>query len=173
MSSQVTGPSLLTLAGLVSRSLSSHALAALAEFHAEKDAHEKTFEKLRTGAAPRAGAGLGVVEPEDEDPVAEDADDQPLSMAAFTEDWNESQFWVRKTTCTNNTLSCSFLAPFGSGGGDRWHGMAWHRDRLLGYSLCLCVRSWGIYYVLAWPWHYNFMILTSWKETHTNMGLTT
>ncbi|KAH7212365.1 putative N6-adenine methyltransferase-domain-containing protein [Fusarium oxysporum Fo47] len=79
-------------------SLSSHALAALAEFHAEKDAHEKTFEKLRTGAAPRAGAGLGVVEPEDEDPVAEDADDQPLSMAAFTEDWNESQFWFLDET---------------------------------------------------------------------------
>ncbi|KAF5548463.1 NADH-ubiquinone oxidoreductase 40 kDa subunit mitochondrial [Fusarium napiforme] len=80
------------------RSLSSHALAALAEFHAEKDAHEKTFEKLRTGAAPRAGAGLGVVEPEDEDPVAEDADNQPLSMAAFTEDWNESQFWFLDET---------------------------------------------------------------------------
>jgi hypothetical protein len=74
-------------------------LAALAEFHAEKDARVQTFEKLRTGAAPRAGAGLGVVEPEDEDPIAEDADDQPLSMAAFTEDWNESQFWVRKTRC--------------------------------------------------------------------------
>lgn len=72
-------------------------MAALAQFHAEKDAHERTFEKLRTGAAPRAGAGLGVVEPEDDDPIAEDADDQPLSMAAFTEDWNESQFWVRKT----------------------------------------------------------------------------
>ncbi|KAF4334557.1 NADH-ubiquinone oxidoreductase 40 kDa subunit mitochondrial [Fusarium beomiforme] len=79
-------------------SLSSHALAALAEFHAEKDAHEKTFEKLRTGAAPRAGAGLGVVEPEDEDPITEDADDQPLSMAAFTEDWNESQFWFLDET---------------------------------------------------------------------------
>ncbi|CAG2011884.1 unnamed protein product, partial [Fusarium graminearum] len=79
-------------------SLSSHALAALAEFHAEKDAHEKTFQKLRTGAAPRAGAGLGVVEPEDEDPVAEDVDDQPLSMAAFTEDWNESQFWFLDET---------------------------------------------------------------------------
>ncbi|GKU02678.1 nadh-ubiquinone oxidoreductase 40 kda mitochondrial [Fusarium langsethiae] len=79
-------------------SLSSHALAALAEFHAEKDAHEKTFQKLRTGAAPRTGAGLGVVEPEDEDPVAEDVDDQPLSMAAFTEDWNESQFWFLDET---------------------------------------------------------------------------
>ena len=74
-------------------------MAALAEFHAEKDAHERNFEKLRTGAAPRAGAGLGVVEPEDEDPIAGDADDEPLSMAAFTEDWNESQFWVRKTRC--------------------------------------------------------------------------
>ncbi|CEI40126.1 unnamed protein product [Fusarium venenatum] len=79
-------------------SLSSHALTALAEFHAEKDAHEKTFQKLRTGAAPRAGAGLGVVEPEDEDPIAEDVDDQPLSMAAFTEDWNESQFWFLDET---------------------------------------------------------------------------
>ncbi|WZH46522.1 Protein-lysine N-methyltransferase EFM5 [Fusarium acuminatum] len=79
-------------------SLSSHALAALAEFHAEKDAHEKNFEKLRTGAAPRAGAGLGVVEPEDEDPVTEDVDNEPLSMAAFTEDWNESQFWFLDET---------------------------------------------------------------------------
>ncbi|KAF5677287.1 nadh-ubiquinone oxidoreductase 40 kda mitochondrial [Fusarium heterosporum] len=79
-------------------SLSSHALAALAEFHAEKDAHEKTFEKLRTGAAPRAGAGLGVIEPEDEDPIAENADDEPLTMAAFTEDWNESQFWFLDET---------------------------------------------------------------------------
>ncbi|KAL6923826.1 hypothetical protein FSHL1_001075 [Fusarium sambucinum] len=79
-------------------SLSSHALTALAEFHAEKDAHEKTFQKLRTGAAPRAGAGPGVVEPEDEDPIAEDVDDQPLSMAAFTEDWNESQFWFLDET---------------------------------------------------------------------------
>ncbi|KAJ4118672.1 Protein-lysine N-methyltransferase efm5 [Fusarium equiseti] len=79
-------------------SLSSHALAALAEFHAEKDAHERNFEKLRTGAAPRAGAGLGVVEPEDEDPITGDADDEPLSMAAFTEDWNESQFWFLDET---------------------------------------------------------------------------
>ncbi|KAM6518049.1 Protein-lysine N-methyltransferase efm5 [Fusarium solani] len=35
-------------------SLSSHALAALAEFHAEKDAHRKTFEKLKTGVAPQS-----------------------------------------------------------------------------------------------------------------------
>ncbi|EEU35042.1 uncharacterized protein NECHADRAFT_37472 [Fusarium vanettenii 77-13-4] len=69
------------------RSLSSHALAALAEFHAEKDAHRKTFEKLKTGAAPRAGAVPGV-----------DPDQQQLSMAAFTEDWNESQFWFLDET---------------------------------------------------------------------------
>ncbi|KAI6748459.1 hypothetical protein HG530_015495 [Fusarium avenaceum] len=92
------------LTWFVCRSLSSHALAALAEFHAEKDAHEKNFEKLRTGAAPRTGAGLGVVEPEDEDPITEDVDNEPLSMAAFTEDWNESQFWLHFT--------------FGYGGGD-------------------------------------------------------
>lgn len=95
----ITCPSLLTW--FVCRSLSSHALAALAEFHAEKDAHEKNFEKLRTGAAPRTGAGLGMVEPEDEDPITEDVDNEPLSMAAFTEDWNESQFWVRKQNAGN------------------------------------------------------------------------
>ncbi|KAF5008809.1 hypothetical protein FDECE_4922 [Fusarium decemcellulare] len=80
------------------RSLSSHALAALAEFHAEKDAHRKTFEQLKTGAAPRAGAGAGVVEPGDEDDTEEDPDQAQLSMAAFTEDWNESQFWFLDDT---------------------------------------------------------------------------
>ncbi|KAJ3528849.1 hypothetical protein NM208_g10018 [Fusarium decemcellulare] len=79
-------------------SLSSHALAALAEFHAEKDAHRKTFEQLKTGAAPRAGAGAGVVEPGDEDDTEEDPDQAQLSMAAFTEDWNESQFWFLDDT---------------------------------------------------------------------------
>ncbi|KIL94457.1 hypothetical protein FAVG1_03021 [Fusarium avenaceum] len=99
------------LTWFVCRSLSSHALAALAEFHAEKDAHEKNFEKLRTGAAPRTGAGLGVVEPEDEDPITEDVDNEPLSMAAFTEDWNESQFWLHFT--------------FGYGGGDSFSVGFW------------------------------------------------
>ncbi|KAM5366380.1 hypothetical protein ACJZ2D_010571 [Fusarium nematophilum] len=81
-------------------SLSSHALAALAEFHAEKDAHRKTFEKFKAGAAPRAGARPVVGEPggDDEDDTEEDPDQQPLSMAAFTEDWNESQFWFLDET---------------------------------------------------------------------------
>nr|XP_036582330.1 nadh-ubiquinone oxidoreductase 39 kda [Colletotrichum truncatum]KAF6790990.1 nadh-ubiquinone oxidoreductase 39 kda [Colletotrichum truncatum] len=55
--------------------LSSHALAALAEFNAEKDAHQEKFEKLKAQAEANAAGGA------------------PLSMEAFTEDWNESQFW--------------------------------------------------------------------------------
>ncbi|PNY26732.1 Protein-lysine N-methyltransferase EFM5 [Tolypocladium capitatum] len=54
--------------------LSAHALAALAEFKAEKDAHQAKFDTLQ--AEVEAGA--------------------PLSMEAFTEDWNESQFWVSR-----------------------------------------------------------------------------
>ncbi|KAM5341641.1 hypothetical protein ACJ41O_014672 [Fusarium nematophilum] len=85
---------------VLDESLSSHALAALAEFHAEKDAHRKTFEKFKAGAAPRAGARPVVGEPggDDEDDTEEDPDQQPLSMAAFTEDWNESQFWFLDET---------------------------------------------------------------------------
>lgn len=55
-----------------SRTLSAHALAALASFNAEKDEHAQKFEKLKAAAEA----------------------DGPLSMEAFTEDWNESQFWV-------------------------------------------------------------------------------
>lgn len=55
------------------RTLSAHALAALAEFNAERDAHQSKFEELKAQAE----------------------DDAQLSMTAFTEDWNESQFWVR------------------------------------------------------------------------------
>jgi hypothetical protein len=121
-------------------------LAALAEFHAEKDAHEKTFEKLRTGAAPRTGAGLGAIEPEDEDPIAEDVDNEPLSMAAFTEDWNESQFWVRKQDAGNmarNESVAQLHFTFGYGGGDSFSVSFWE-------PAWARVMSWGIYYVLAW-----------------------
>ena len=52
--------------------LSSHALAALAEFNAEKDAHQSRFNDLKA----QAGEVLHT------------------SMRDFTEDWNESQFWV-------------------------------------------------------------------------------
>ncbi|KAK0384222.1 hypothetical protein NLU13_8310 [Sarocladium strictum] len=56
--------------------LSAHALAALAEFNAEKDERAKRFEKLKAAAEA----------------------DGPLSMDAFTEDWNESQFWYADET---------------------------------------------------------------------------
>ncbi|KAI0122310.1 N(6)-adenine-specific DNA methyltransferase [Daldinia grandis] len=62
-------------------SLSSHALAALQEFYGERDARVDKFEKLKS--------------------VAEDervAVSQPLSMDAFTEDWNKSQFWYSDET---------------------------------------------------------------------------
>lgn len=58
------------------RVLSSHALDALKEFYADRDVHAKKFEKLKEEAEENAAAG------------------QPLSMEAFSEDWNESQFWV-------------------------------------------------------------------------------
>ncbi|TDZ35115.1 Protein-lysine N-methyltransferase EFM5 [Colletotrichum spinosum] len=60
--------------------LSSHALAALAEFNAEKDAHHEKFEKLKAQAEANAAGGGA------------------LSMDAFTEDWNESQFWYSDET---------------------------------------------------------------------------
>ncbi|POR33950.1 Protein-lysine N-methyltransferase EFM5 [Tolypocladium paradoxum] len=56
--------------------LSAHALAALAEFKAEKDVHQAKFAELQAEAEANA----------------------PLSMEAFTEDWNESQFWYSDET---------------------------------------------------------------------------
>ncbi|KAL2210520.1 hypothetical protein CC79DRAFT_1394757 [Sarocladium strictum] len=58
--------------------LSAHALAALADFNAEKDEHAKKFEKLKEAAEA----------------------DGPLSMDAFKEDWNASQFWYSEETAT-------------------------------------------------------------------------
>ncbi|OAA49506.1 hypothetical protein NOR_01429 [Metarhizium rileyi] len=52
--------------------LSGHALAALAEFNAERDAHQFKFDRLK----------------------AQGEEDAQLSVEAFTENWNESQFWV-------------------------------------------------------------------------------
>jgi len=55
--------------------LSGSALGALKEFYADRDARLKQFEDLKA--------------------VAEDeAEGRVLSMDAFAEDWNESQFWV-------------------------------------------------------------------------------
>lgn len=81
------------------RTLSSHALDALKEFYADRDARAKQFEQLKAEAEDKAataaqgqgesgGGGGGASAP------AESKLKYPLSMEAFTEDWNESQFWV-------------------------------------------------------------------------------
>ncbi|UNI17305.1 Protein-lysine N-methyltransferase efm5 [Purpureocillium takamizusanense] len=57
--------------------LSAHALAALAEFQAEKQDRKAKFDRLRAEA---------------------EEDDVPLSMDAFAEDWNASQFWYSDET---------------------------------------------------------------------------
>ena len=56
--------------------LSGSALDALKEFYADRDARQKAFEDLQTAAEENATKGA------------------LLSMDAFAEDWNESQFWV-------------------------------------------------------------------------------
>ncbi|KAF1977264.1 N-6 adenine-specific DNA methyltransferas-like protein 2 [Bimuria novae-zelandiae CBS 107.79] len=60
--------------------LSAGALEALKEFYGERDAREKQFEDLKT--------------------QAEDEFKGKLSMEAFTEDWNASQFWYCDDTAT-------------------------------------------------------------------------
>lgn len=59
-----------------SSSLSSSALEALKDFYADRDAREKQFEDLKAQAEDQADGNA------------------VLSMDAFTEDWNASQFWV-------------------------------------------------------------------------------
>ncbi|KJZ76184.1 hypothetical protein HIM_04266 [Hirsutella minnesotensis 3608] len=65
--------------------LSAHALAALTEFNAERDEHRARFDRLQAEAEANA----------------------PLSMEAFTEDWNESQFWYSDETA--RTLAMELL----------------------------------------------------------------
>ncbi|KAF2751664.1 hypothetical protein M011DRAFT_463174 [Sporormia fimetaria CBS 119925] len=55
-------------------------LAALQEFYGERDSRQKQFEDLKT--------------------KAEDEFEGKLSMEAFTEDWNASQFWYNDETAT-------------------------------------------------------------------------
>lgn len=71
--------------------LSPFALEALGSFYNERDAREKQFEDLK-------------VQAEDE------FDQKQLSMDAFAEDWNASQFWVGWTVChENDNLRLSWL----------------------------------------------------------------
>lgn len=64
--------------------MSSSTLDALKAFYAERDAHSEKFAKLQVEAEERLVAGG----------VGDSANQGPLSMDLFTEDWNESQFWV-------------------------------------------------------------------------------
>ncbi|KAI1469427.1 N(6)-adenine-specific DNA methyltransferase [Daldinia caldariorum] len=66
--------------------LSSHALAALQEFYGERDARADKFEKLKAATEDQHDAAAAAA--------------QPLSMDAFTEDWNASQFWYSDETAT-------------------------------------------------------------------------
>ncbi|KAL2024763.1 hypothetical protein VTK56DRAFT_5584 [Thermocarpiscus australiensis] len=63
--------------------LSSSTLNALKEFYAERDARAEQFAKLKAQAEEQHAAAS-----------------QPLSMDAFTEDWNESQFWYSDETAS-------------------------------------------------------------------------
>ena len=58
------------------RVLSGSALDALREFYTDRDARQKQFEDLKAVGEESASSSL------------------PLSMNAFQENWNESQFWV-------------------------------------------------------------------------------
>ncbi|KAF2466680.1 uncharacterized protein BDR25DRAFT_336271 [Lindgomyces ingoldianus] len=62
--------------------LSAGALDALKEFYSERDSRQKRFEDLKTQAEDDFGGNA------------------KLSMEAFTEDWNASQFWYNDETAT-------------------------------------------------------------------------
>ncbi|PKS10871.1 hypothetical protein jhhlp_002628 [Lomentospora prolificans] len=62
--------------------LSDHALAALAEFNAERDAQVQEFERVKAIAQ------------------AERARDTSFSIESFTENWGRSQFWYTDETAT-------------------------------------------------------------------------
>ncbi|KAL2170434.1 hypothetical protein VTG60DRAFT_4920 [Thermothelomyces hinnuleus] len=63
-------------------SLSSTTLNALKEFYAERDSRAEQFAKLQARA----------------DALHAAAEEKLLSMDAFAEDWNESQFWYADET---------------------------------------------------------------------------
>ncbi|RFU24224.1 hypothetical protein B7463_g12120, partial [Scytalidium lignicola] len=67
------------------RVLSTSALDALQEFYSDRDARLKAFEDLRANV-------------EDETQTREAASKGPLTMEAFAENWNDSQFWYSDET---------------------------------------------------------------------------
>ncbi|OAA54797.1 n-6 adenine-specific DNA methyltransferase 2 [Niveomyces insectorum RCEF 264] len=72
-------------------SLPPSTLEALQAFYAERDEHARRFADLRAAAEAAAEASAQASVEADKLPV-------PLSMAAFNEDWNESQFWYSDET---------------------------------------------------------------------------
>ncbi len=88
--------------------LSSEALTALREFYGDRDAHQAKFEALQARARRgmrRAGAARNEDHDDDDDDVdsrngdgrvlQEKDVEASISMDAFMEDWNASQFWVK------------------------------------------------------------------------------
>lgn len=70
--------------------MSSNALEALKEFYADRDELQKKFETLKAQAEDGAQQA------------------EPLSMEAFQEDWNASQFWVSLLHTSGATAKGSF-----------------------------------------------------------------
>ncbi|KAK3941176.1 nadh-ubiquinone oxidoreductase 39 kda [Diplogelasinospora grovesii] len=79
------------------RALSSSALDALKQFYAERDAHQQQFAKLQAAAeqqqlhsSPSSSASASGTRQQQ----TENEEGVQLSMDAFMEDWQESQFWI-------------------------------------------------------------------------------
>ena len=92
--------------------LSSSALDALKEFYAERDAHAERFARMQARAEDEA-AGRTAPGAQGEAPAAAGPGEAPLSMEAFTEDWNESQFWYAEETAA--LLARNLLEGAGEG----------------------------------------------------------
>ncbi|KAI1117837.1 putative N6-adenine methyltransferase-domain-containing protein [Nemania sp. NC0429] len=93
-----------------SLTLSADTLAALGEFYAERDAQTEKLETLKArveaGGQGRGGADEGTEE-EVEGGGGNESPAQELSIHAFTENWNESQFWYSDETA--NLLASQLL----------------------------------------------------------------
>lgn len=85
---QVTMLLLVSLPLIWRRQLSGAALEALKEFYADRDAREKQFEDLKSAS------------------ISEETKNKSLTMEAFAENWNESQFWVCHLSLSHDTDPC-------------------------------------------------------------------